>query len=93
MKEIANLCFNLNIIELVSYNSLKSIRHIIHGPNVKDKVVPSIFTIINAASSSSDARKELSQLQKDIQNEMKTKVASFRTVMMKKPQLRSIILS
>lgn len=40
MKEIAIYCFNLNIIEIVCSNSLKSAKYILSSPAVKASLLP-----------------------------------------------------
>jgi hypothetical protein len=83
MKEIANYCFNLNIIDIFSTNSRKPIENILKSNAVKTRILPSIQSILS--SSTSDVKRELSLLKKEITNKMKVKVTLLRTVMMKKP--------
>ncbi|KAL4463226.1 hypothetical protein ABPG74_007227 [Tetrahymena malaccensis] len=93
MKEIANYCFNLNIIDTICSNSFKQIKFILKNPLVKVRLLPQIFEIIEKSANSSELKRDLQDTKEVIANDMKTMVASFRTVMMKKPQLKNIILS
>lgn len=94
MKEIANYCFNLNMIDTVVSNSIKSAKYIISSPAVKARLHPSLLSLLTSSCTSGQLKcDELIALKKEIANDMKTRVASFRTVMVKKPQLKNIILS